>query len=167
MADKKKTTWVSILIAVIVIAGILAVALAGSAAYFFSRHIRAEFVSPASAEAQFDSMRAQFAGQVPLIELRDEGEPPVVHRPETASTARIDVVRVLAYNQDSGKLVNVSLPLWLLRMMPVHQLVSLDDRVNFDSGRVHITLEDLERHGPGLIIDGHDRDDTRVLVWAE
>ena len=29
-----------------------------------------------------------------------------------------------------------------------------------------ITLEDLERHGHGLVLDGHNRN-TRILIWSE
>jgi hypothetical protein len=35
----------------------------------------------------------------------------------------------------------------------------------FDDERDRITLEDLERHSPGIIIDVHGH--SRVLAWTE
>jgi hypothetical protein len=42
-----------------------------------------------------------------------------------------------------------------------------DDKVDLGSRRVHLTLEDVERHGPGLILDQADRHGNLVLVWSE
>jgi hypothetical protein len=36
-----------------------------------------------------------------------------------------------------------------------------------DSDRVNLKLEDLERMGPGLILDQKDRRGSEVLVWTE
>ena len=37
-----------------------------------------------------------------------------------------------------------------------------------DSDRLHLTVDDVERAGPGLILDTRDRrNGTLVLVWAE
>jgi len=33
--------------------------------------------------------------------------------------------------------------------------------------RVRLTLDDLERRGPGLILDQKDRHGSQVLVWTE
>jgi hypothetical protein len=166
MANTKKT-WISILIAVIVIVVALGIALVGGSAYFISRHVRAQFVSTAGAEAQFASARQRFVGQTPLIEMR-KGAEPLIHRPaEDAHAAPIEVIHAIVYSPDSRKLVSVNLPLWLLRMAPGKRFSFLDDNVDFDSGRVRLTLDDVERHGPGLILDQADRYGARVLVWAE
>jgi hypothetical protein len=75
---------------------------------------------------------------------------------------------VIAYDNRAGKLVNVSIPFWLLRMMPSKNFSFLNDNgIDFDSERVHLKLEDLERRGPGLILDQADRRGSQVLVWSE
>jgi hypothetical protein len=166
MANTKKT-WIAVVIAVVVLVVVLGIALVGGSAYFIARHVRAEFVSTDSAEAQFASARQRFAGQTPLIEMRRSGDP-LIHRPaEDAHAAPIEVIHALVYSPDSRKLVNVNLPLWLLRMTPGKRFSFLNDNVDFDSGRVHLSLDDVERHGPGLILDQADRHGSRVLVWAE
>ncbi len=169
MAVKTKT-WVVFLVGAIVVLGVLVVALVGGSAYFVARHVRAQLVSTGAADAQFATARDRFAGQMALIELRKDDDP-IVHRSaEDAHAEPIQIVRVMVYSPDSGKLVNISLPMWLLRMAPGNRFSmsdNMDDKLDFGSHRVHLTLEDVERHGPGLILDETDRRGTRVLVWAE
>jgi hypothetical protein len=166
MADKRMKTWVAIVIGAIVVVGVLVVAIVGGSAYFVARHVRAQLVSTDTADAQFASARDRFAGQIALIELRKDDDP-IVHRSaEDAHAAPIQLVRVMVYSPDSRKLVNVSLPMWVLRMAPGKRF-SYMSNMDFGSRRVHLTLEDLERHGPGLILDESDRHGARVLVWAE
>jgi hypothetical protein len=42
-----------------------------------------------------------------------------------------------------------------------------DNGIDFDSDRMQISLDDIERRGPGLIFDQADRRGSQVLVWAE
>ena len=37
----------------------------------------------------------------------------------------------------------------------------------FDMAQLHLTVEDLERYGPTLILDQKDTDGSRVLVWSQ
>ncbi len=169
MAGKSsaKKTWGAILVAAIAIVCVLVVALIGGSAYFIARHVSSQFVSAESADAQFMSARQRLVGQTPLIEMQI-GDEPILHRPAAdAHRPRIEVLHALIYSTEAGKLVDVSLPMWLLRMSPGNHLSFLDDNAQFDSGRVHLTLEDVERHGPGLILDATDRRGARVLIWAE
>ena len=134
MADKRMKTWVAIVIGAIVVVGVLVVAIVGGSAYFVARHVRAQLVSTDTADAQFATARDRFAGQMALIELRKDDEP-IVHRPaEDAHTAPIQTVRVMVYSPDSRKLVNVSLPMWVLRMAPGRGFDMSDnmDRNNLD-----------------------------------
>jgi hypothetical protein len=143
------------------------IALVGGSAYFVARHVRAQFVSTGTADAQFASTRDRFAGQMALIELGKDDDP-IVHRPaEQAHAAPIEVVRVMVYSPDSGKLVNVALPVWLLRLAPGKQFSFRDHDMDFDSRRLQLTIDDIERHGPGLILDQNNRHGARVLIWAE
>jgi hypothetical protein len=118
-------------------------------------------------------MRARFANQQPLIEVR-RGDEPVLHKELLPSTrnagAPLQSLRVLAYDENAGKLVRVRIPFWLLRLMPSRHLLMLNDEgldVDIDTERVRLTLEDLERRGPGLVLDQQDRRGSQVLVWTE
>jgi len=169
MQQSTRKTWVSVVIASVIIVGVLAVAAIGGTTYFIYRHVNAKFTPSANAQQQFVDARARFAGQQPLIEMR-RGDDPVLHREAipASRSERIETLRVLAYDEHAGKLVNVSIPMWLLRMFPSKRMSFLSDNgIDFDSDRVHVTLEDLERRGPGLVLDQADRRGSRVLVWTE
>jgi len=166
-----KRTWISVVIAVVIIVGVLALSAVGGTAYFIYRHVNTEFVPSDNAEQQFQQARARFGGQQPLIELRKGTDEPLFHReviPKTMPAAKLDRLRVLAYDTRANKLVNVSIPMWLLRMAPTDKFSFMKDNgIDFDADRVHITLDDLERRGPGLLLDQADRRGSQVLVWTE
>ena len=170
MSQSNRKTWISVLIASVIIVGILAGAAIGGTAFFIYRHVNTEFTKTEHADQQFKDARARFAGQQPLIEIRKDQEP-LLHREVlrgSESTAKLETLRVLAYDTHAGKLVHVSIPFWLLRLAPSRHMTFLSDSgIDFDSDRVHITLDDLERRGPGLIFDQADRRGSQVLVWAE
>ena len=170
MSQSNRKTFISVLIASVIIVGVVAVAAIGGTAFFIYRHVNTEFTETENADQQFKQARARFAGQQPLIEIRKDDEP-VLHRDvlrASQSTAKVETLRVLAYDTDAGKLVHVSIPFWLLRLAPSRHMTFLSDSgIDFDSDRVHITLDDLERRGPGLILDQADRRGSQVLVWAE
>jgi hypothetical protein len=42
-----------------------------------------------------------------------------------------------------------------------------DNGIDFDSDRIRLSYQDLERLGPGLILDQKDRHGSQVLVWTE
>jgi len=154
----------------VLIVGILAVAAIGGTAFFIYQHVNTQFAPNEKAEAQFAEARARFAGQKPLIEMRKDDEP-VLHRdviPASLPATKLETLHVLAYDTHEEKLVRVSIPFWLLRLAPTNHVSFLNDTgIDFDSDRVRLTLADLERRGPGLIIDHADRRGSHVLVWTE
>jgi uncharacterized membrane protein len=170
MSENKRQTWVSIVIALVIVVAMLAITAVAGTAYFISRHVRTQFTPEPNAAEQFAQARARFAGQKPLIEIRRDDEP-ILHRElgtASTSTVRLSSLRVLAYDTRAQKLVNISIPFWLLRLAPSNKFSALGDNgIDFDSDRVHLTLEDIERRGPGLILDQADRRGSQVIVWTE
>ena len=165
MDEKTKRTWISIVIAGVIIVGVLAITVVGGTAYFFYRHIDAKFTAQESADKTFADTRARFAGQQPLIELAD-GEP-VIHHP-TGSRREIQALHALAYDEASGKLTHVDVPGWLLRLMSGGGRLRIANMDAFgDDDTAKLTLDDLERHGPGLVMDVRRRRGSQLLVWTE
>jgi len=168
MDAKTKKTWISIAVAIVIVFAILGLTAIGLAFYVFRQHINTQFVSRQIAEDEIEQARRRFAGQQPLVELpEDRRGPPVIHQRDGARTD-LHAIRVLAWDPRAEKLVRVSLPFWLLRMAPgdnfhFHSAGDFD----FDSDRVKLTLDDIERAGPGLLIDRHDRRGAIVLIWTE
>jgi hypothetical protein len=171
MPQSSRRTWISVLIAAVIVVGILAAAAVGGTAFFIYRHVQTQLTPSENAEQRFHDARARFTGQLPLLEIRRNDDRPIVNRDALsgpASSVRLESLRVLAYDQHARKLVNVSIPFWLLRLAPSNKFSFLNDNgIDFDSDRIHLTLEDLERRGPGLILDQADRRGSQVLVWTE
>jgi hypothetical protein len=167
MAGKVKT-WVWVLVAIVVVGILGVIAMAGVGFYFFSQHVNTKEASPTSAAREFAEVGAKFAGQRPLIELDDRGHLVRANtdRAAPAKAAPLEAVHVLAYDPDDGRIVEISIPFWLLRMK-MHGTT-----IDFNGNRMQLedlklTVEDLERYGPTLIIDQKTRDGERVLVWSQ
>lgn len=167
MDQKTKKTWISILIAGVIIVGLLAVAIVGGTALFFYRHIDARLTPQATADRTFEDTRARFAGQHPLVELSREDEP-VIHRDREAPRQEIHELHALVYDERSGKLTRVDIPGWLLRLMSGGGRLRIANVDPFGDDEAKLTLEDLQRHGPGLVLDIRRRSSSsQVLVWTE
>ena len=159
MANKK--TWISILIAVFIIAGLGAIGLVAGSAYWVSRHVSSQLTSTESAEAEFARERARFAGQPPLVEISGAHDNPTVRRlpaVEAAERVPLHTLHARVYDPDEGKIVRVEIPFWL---------ISFGRRFSFMRDMGSVTLEDLERHGPGLIVNGKGDDGEQILVWVD
>src|SRR3954464_4978774 len=120
MSNRK--TWISILIAAVIVVGIIAVSAVGGTAYFIYRHVHTQFVQTENADRQFADARARFAGQQPLIEMR-KGDEPFLHReiiPREMPAAKLATLPARAYDTHATTLVNVSIPMWLLRLAPTN-----------------------------------------------
>jgi len=167
-----RKTWISIAIVSVAILLFLALAVVGGTAFFVYRHIETTPTTDRSAEDEFTAARARFRDQRPLIEIRREGEEPVLHRDllrnEKMPDKPLESLRVLAYDENSGKLVRVNIPFWLLRIFPSKNLSFLNDEgIDIDTRRIRLTLDDVERRGPGLLLDQKDRRGSQILVWTE
>ena len=167
MAARIKT-WVWVVIGVVAVGFIGVVAMAGAGFYFFSQHFHTRVVSQTTAGQEFDGIRQQFIGQKALIELDERGQ---FLRANTDRAARPgaktpDQLYVLAYDPDDQRVVKVAIPFWLLRFKK-HGAT-----VDFNGGRLDLedlklTVEDLERFGPTLIVDHQEPSGERVLVWSQ
>ena len=94
-----------------------------------------------------------FPGQQPLIQLVD-GTPAVRRRARRRGViARtLTTLHVLAYDRDEGNMVTFSLPFWLLRMKSGPIRISAYQQ-GWDDRGVSFRVEDIEKHGPGIIVD--------------
>jgi hypothetical protein len=164
MANRK--TWISIVIAAFIIVVVAALGLFAGAFIYVRRHAHSEVTQASTAEAEFARVRARFEGQTPLIELK-VGEPPILHRTPAAPAYEIQSLHVIGYDASSGKLSHVDLPGWMLRMMSAGGRFRLANLGFFDDEDNRVTLEDLERHGPGLIVDIRRSGRVQAVVWIE
>ena len=169
MASSKRT-WLWVILGVFGAICLSVIVVIGSAVYMFRTHVKNEEVDGTVAEQMFEQQRARFMGQQPLIEFTgregyDNDDKTTVHRPSpNAPRAKINTLRVLIYDLRESHLIHADIPGWLMRMAPGGRYGGWDGDDEFVKNR--ITLEDIERHGLGLVLEGRNRN-TRILIWSE
>ena len=167
MAGKVKTwVWVVIGGAVLCILGLVAIAAVGF--YFVSQHIETKPATAATAASEFEAVKASFAGQKPLIELDRDGRFLRSHtdRPAPVHAAVPNDLHLLAFDPSDGRIVRFSIPFWLLRRRPRNATIDLNGS-RMDLEDLRLTVEDLERYGPAVIVDHSAPDGERILVWSK
>jgi hypothetical protein len=166
MDAKTKKTVIAVVVSVVLIVGLLAVGIVGGTAFFIYRHVNAQFTPQENAEQQFAAQRARFDGQQPLLEM-SLGDEPTIHRTPAQPRRELKALHALVYDARSSKLTHVDIPGWLLQLMSGGGRIRIANLEMFDDDRDRVTLEDLERHGPGLVLDLQRGRRTQVLVWTE
>jgi len=168
MNQRTRKTWVSVVIAALIISVVVVVAFVAGVYIFFSSHLHGEDIPPDQASAQMETIRSQFAGATPLIEIASDGQP-VLHRNPTAERRAVNAFHVVQYNARAGHISRIDLPGWVVRAASAGGRIRLANLGFSDDDQDEVqrlTLEDLERHGPGLVLDVSRRG-NRVLAWTE
>jgi len=168
-ATPKKRTWIWIVVGVFAFLFVAAVGGSVFVAYWLGNHMEIIETPVGDATSRFDAVRARFQGQQPLLEFRD-GET-LKHMGEStpASTVELTTLHILAFDQSEGKegrMVSVDVPFWLLRLQS-GPIAFGDYASGFDDRRINLSVADIERRGPGIVLDITEPDEGRVLIWAE
>lgn len=165
---KKKRRWIPIVIGVLVLFSVIAVgAIALTVSWFRQNMTISKSVSADAATQQFDAVRQRFPGQQPLIQLVDGRPQYVADRASQSSTQPpLTTLHVLAFDRDDKQTVSFSLPFWVLRMKSGPIRISAYQQ-GWDDHGVSFDVADIEKHGPGIIVDVTEREQGRVLIWAE
>ena len=165
-------TWVWIVVALVGLAVLGLIVLIGAGAYFVAREIDAKPASKLTADQEFDRERARFGDQKPLIEIDEVGRT-VSSNYDSAqppSATKPDVMIVMAWDREDERLVRVRLPFWLLRLGSRGERGSIrlgsgGSTITFE--RLNLSVVDLERLGPALIVDHTTSKGERVLIWTQ
>lgn len=159
-----RRSWIAVTLTVLALVALACTLVLGAGAAFVWRHIDRETVGAERAGDEFTRLRARFVREQPMIEVTADND--VMVHPNPAAGGDIGVVHLVAYNPQTQRLVRVSMPMWLLRLAPTRNF-SLTDQSDFGRGGPHVTLDDVIRHGPGLILDHRAVDGAQALVWAD
>lgn len=130
-----------------------------------SRAVDVEEADRPEALRRFSAARAAFAGQEPMLDLDASGR--VVRRadPPDARPRALERLEVLAYRAGDERLVSAHVPFWFFRLKrPALEYVLRGTGLDLD--RLQLTAADLERHGPGLVLDEASGNGDRLLVWT-
>jgi hypothetical protein len=165
----KKTSWAVIIVAASAFVLIVGVGLVGVVGYVIYQQFafQAKSATEMSADEEFAEIVAKFEGQKPYLVIKD-GEPVVSDAPATAPGKPVEALHIIVWDPDERKVIKLNMPFWLLRMTKGQPIkISSNDDPDGQSMKLQITADDLERRGPGLILDHKEASGERVLVWAQ
>jgi len=165
----KKTSWPLVFLGIGAFVLVVGVGLVAVAGYVIYQQIafQATPATELSAEQEFKKAVRKYEGQEPYLVIKD-GEP-VINDESTSTVGKpIEAIRIIIWDPDKRKVVRLTMPFWLLRMSRGQPIkISSDDEPGSHAMHLKITVEDLEKRGPGLILDHKAATGERVLVWAE
>ena len=162
----KVKTWVWVVIGIFVAGVLCLIAMAAAGLWFAKTHIDIRTASATTVAGDFEKVHQQFASQKPLIELDERGHYLRSNTERPNGDTRPESLNVLAFNPDDGRMVRVNIPFWMLRLKMRGTRISVG-RGDLDLEDMKLTVEDLERFGPTLILDHTDHNGQRVLVWSQ
>lgn len=167
-APRNKRTWLWVLAGAFVLFMFVAIGGLFFAISFFRDSMQVtENVTDIVAVNEFDAVYAKYAGQQPLIQLVDDRPQLVADRASrTPATQPLTTLRVVAFDRGDGEMVQFSLPFWLLRMRSDPVRLSAYQQ-GWDDRGLSFRIEDIEKHGPGIIVDVKEHIGGRLLIWAE
>jgi hypothetical protein len=149
------------------------VSIVAAVASFYWRCHDSRPASAAAAEAEFLGLRARFADQQPLLDMRERR----AHE-EGKVAGAVGPLRwfhtVIFDTRGGRRLVHITVPYWFARRSAGYagqfrwlgELTFLDD-TEFDPESIRLSLDQIERHGPGLIVDHRHPSGGQFMAWVE
>jgi len=147
------------------------IALIACTAFFFQHH-QSGRASAQTAEAEFERIRARFADQHPLLDMHERRPRSDVGGPQPGAPLRS--FNTMIFDTRGGeRLVRITVPYRFARLFGrdkgfrwLGQLTFLDD-TEFDPEPIQLSLAQVERHGPGLMVDYRHPTGGQFIAWVE
>jgi hypothetical protein len=157
-------TWVKVSIgsAIVVLLGFSIVA--GAGAYFFFRHLSTGDATESDTLREMDAIRERFGARQPLIEVVDPRSADIrINRTADSEGRQVNTIHVLTWSADDGTRLQTEMPLWFMRFSSVNIL----SKLGVAPERFRLTVDDLRRYGPGIVVDYRRPGDAHVLIWVD
>lgn len=141
------------------------------AAFFFAHH-ESRAASAQDAAAEFQRVRARFAGQSPFLDMRERRPLKDVTGPQPG--ALLHTFHTMIFDTRGGqRIVHITVPYrfgslygWGGNFRWLGQLTFLDD-TEFDPEPIQLSLDQIARHGPGLVVDYRHPSGGQFIAWVE
>jgi hypothetical protein len=150
------------IIGVLAFVGIVGVSLG---AWFFASVFERDTADERAATASFDDVRRRFADLGPVFSIVGDERAEIRREPPGGPAHRLERLQVMAWDAKDRSLARVTLPFWILRLKSGP--LDLSQKVMIDHHHVDVTVEQVERYGPALLVDHQGRGGDRLLVWTE
>jgi hypothetical protein len=130
------------------------------------RAVTVEDAPRAEAERRIAIARAGLPSKAPLVELDENGRVRRAAHSSDATARPIARLKVLAWRAAAQRLVSADTPFWFFKLKGPAARYALEG-TGFDLDRLGLTPPDLERFGPGVIVDHASHGGDHLFVWTE
>ena len=157
-------TWQKATIGLVAAIIIVLVTLGGTGAYFIFRNLEQKISGEAEANGEIDVLRKRYAPRAPLVEIVDPRSGDIrINREQNPAATPVSTIHIISWKSETNELMRTELPLWLLRFSSVNLL----SRLGIAPARFRLTVDDIQRYGPGVVADYRSPGASRVLIWVE
>ena len=157
-------TWKKATLGVVITVAVVIAGFAGTGAYFVLRHLEKSVTGEAAANSEMDAIRSRYGPRPPLLEIIDPRSGDIrVNREPGPAPAPVSTVHVLNWKSEDGEFTRAQVPLWLARFSSVNILSQL----GVAPAKYRLTVDDIQRYGPGIIADYRSAGTFRILIWVE
>ncbi len=157
-------TWVKVTLGAVALIAIAFTALAGAGAYFVFRNMDKRTGPEREAVQAIEAVKARFGSRPPLIEVVNPQRADIrINRRADGGATPVDTVHVINWKSETGEVVRFEVPLWLMRFSSVNIL----SRLGVTPAKFRLTVDDIQRYGPGIVVDYGSQGASRVLVWVD
>ena len=148
------------------VAGLAVAALIGLGVFgaMVWRAVSVENLPLRDTQRRFDTIRTAFRNAPPLVR-RDEAGRFVRTEASGRNGERPSRLYVVLYRASQNRFLSADVPLWFLKIKGPAAAVALRD-TGFDLDVLGLTVDDLERSGPGLVLDEPRGEDT-LIAWTQ
>src|SRR5262245_8585916 len=158
----------------IVVGGALAAIAAVSVLFgFVVSHRTSVAMSAQLADAEFSRLRVRFVDQQPLVDM-SRREPSGAAAREAGAAPLRSFHTVVFDTRGGQRLVRIDVPYWFARLFAgrsgefrwLGQLTVLDD-TEFDPEDIQLSINELERRGPGLVAYYRHQSGGQFISWVD
>jgi hypothetical protein len=138
--------------------------LAGVGAYYILGHLERRNAGEPETRQMMDAVRAKFGTRPPLVEVVDPRRADIrINRLRDKEGRPVATIHIVSWSAENGELVRTEAPLWLMRFSSVNLL----SKLGIAPAKFRLSVEDIERYGPGIVIDYESAGSVRVLAWVD
>ena len=160
--------WLPIVAGVVVLLVVVAAGVGTVSVLWLKEQVQIESdTSTSEAAVAFDAATRRFADPRPLLTIGDDRRPQYAIEPGMRrNPGTVSALSLLVWDERRRTLTTVTLPMWLLRLKSGP--IAFGEYVSgMDEHGVRLQAEDLERYGPGVVVDLQTPDGHRVLMTAQ
>jgi len=118
-----------------------------------------------------EDVRARFEHASPVLDVRPGSLTLSRRPPDVKPAGELKTLHILRWDVHEERLSRLEVPFWLLRLSDDPIDVIYEDQPNRSGMKVRtpssVNVEDIERFGPALLVDGDMPDGGRLIVWSD